>query len=91
MKQNEKDIFLLITNKCSLRCFSCAYGCEDKDNDWFITKDDFITILNKIKNTNIDNCTKYSINLTGGDPLLHKDWKELALLTKKYFQIVFVI
>ena len=83
MKQNEKDVFLLITNKCSLRCFSCAYGCEDKDNDWFITKDEFITILNKIKNTNIDKCTKYSINLTGGDPLLHKDWKELAFLTKK--------
>lgn len=85
MKQNEKDIFLLITNKCSLRCFSCSYGCEDTDNNWFITKKQFNLIIEKLKNTNFDGCTKYAINLIGGDPLLHNDWKEFALQVVKDF------
>ena len=83
MKANEKDIFLLLTNKCSLRCFACGYGCENEKNNWFISKEQFINALQKIKNTNLDGCTHYSVNLTGGDPMLHKDWLEFAFITKE--------
>lgn len=85
MKINEKDIFLLLTNKCSLRCFACGYGCEDENNNWFISEEQFITTLQNIKNTTIDNCTQYVINLTGGDPMLHKNWKKFALMVNKEF------
>lgn len=85
MKINEKDIFLLITNKCNLKCFSCGYGCEKENNNWFISEEQFKTVLQKLKNTNLDGCTRYAINLTGGDPLMHKDWKKFAFLTKEMF------
>lgn len=83
MKIKEKDIFLLLTNKCNLQCFACGYGCEDKNNNWFISEEQFITALQKIKNTNLDGCNNYVINLTGGDPMLHKDWKKFAFLTRE--------
>lgn len=83
MKIKEKDIFLLLTNKCNLQCFACGYGCEDKNNNWFISEEQFMTALQKIKNTNLDGCNNYVINLTGGDPMLHKDWKKFAFLTKE--------
>lgn len=79
----QKDILLLITDKCSLNCFACGYGCEDVSNNWFISKEQLITTLNQIKNTHIDGATKYSINLTGGDALLHEDWKEFAMITRE--------
>lgn len=85
MKINEKDIFLLITNKCNLKCFSCGYGCEKDINNWFISEEQFKTVLQKLKDTNLDGCTRYSINLTGGDPLMHKDWKKFAFLTSEMF------
>lgn len=85
MKYHEKDIFLLITNKCSLNCFSCGYGCENKNNNWFITKEEFINDLLQIKDTHLDGCNNYVISLTGGDPLLHKDWYEFAMLTTEIF------
>lgn len=85
MKINEKDIFLLLTNKCSLRCFACGYGCEDEENNWFISEEQFRTTLQKLKDTNLDNCTRYIINLTGGDPMLHKDWVKFSLLTTEMF------
>ena len=83
MKINEKDIFLLLTDKCNLNCFSCGYKCENVKDPWYINDEDFENILLKLKNTNIDNCSNYSINLTGGDPLLHPNWLKYALLTRK--------
>lgn len=85
MKINEKDIFLLLTNKCTIQCFACGYGCENPKNDWFISEEQFTTALQKLKNANFDQCTRYVINLTGGDPLLHKDWKKFAFLVADMF------
>lgn len=83
MKQHEKDIFFLITNECNLKCFGCAYGCEKNDNLWYIQKEEFLFGLEKLKNTNFDGCTKYSINITGGEALLHPQWLDFALMARK--------
>lgn len=83
MKQTEKDVFFLITTDCNLHCFACGYGCQKGENPWYITKEDFKNTLLKLKQSNIDNCKKFSINITGGDPLLHPDWLEFALLTRE--------
>lgn len=85
MKIDEKDIFFLLTNKCNLNCFACGYGCEDKEHNWFISEEQFVSTLQKLKGTNIEGCTRYVINLTGGDPMLHKDWKKFALLAAEMF------
>ena len=83
MKQTEKDVFFLITTDCNLHCFACGYGCQKGENPWYITKEDFKNTLLKLKQSNIDNCKKFSINITGGDPLLHPNWLEFALLTRE--------
>lgn len=83
--KNKKDIFLLLTDKCTLKCFSCGYGCEDKENNWFISEEQFITTLQQLKKINFNKDIQYTINLTGGDPMLHKDWKKFAFLTIEMF------
>lgn len=83
MKRNEKDIFLILTDNCNLKCFACGYKCENVENPWYINDEDFKNTLLKLKGTHIDNCSNYSINLTGGDPLLHPNWLKYALLTRE--------
>lgn len=88
----KKDVFFIITTACNLHCFSCGYGCQKDDNPWYITEEDFKNTLIKLKDTQLDGCSKYVINITGGDALLHPNWLKLALLTREILpdQICFV-
>ncbi len=65
------DIY--ITGKCNFRCPYC-FGEETKNDDISIQ------LFNKV----LDFCSHYNITLglTGGEPLLHKNFRELVTLSK---------
>ncbi|MBO4868374.1 MAG: radical SAM protein [Clostridia bacterium] len=63
-------LFFEITNRCNLKCAHCGSGCSSEGQDLAI--EDVRTTLLSIRDE------KPSICLTGGEPLLHKGFFEIA-------------
>lgn len=74
-----KKIYLEITNNCNLDCSFCIGNKRIKK---FITKDEFMIVLDKI-----DNYTKYLYFHVMGEPLLHPDVNYLIDEASKRFFI----
>ncbi len=80
----EKDIedklealMIAITNRCNLRCLHCGFSAGSEETDQLSFE-----IIKEIidANGNID-----SITLTGGEPLIHPDFWEIADYLGKHF------
>ncbi len=76
-----------ITNKCNLKCTHCYQGeHSNKDklskNDIFKSISELYMIMQgwRLKH---DNNLTYSIQITGGEPLLRDDWKDIAIYAKE--------
>lgn len=74
-----------ITEACNLRCPTCLYVLEDKKylSRGFLKIEDLKFILDKYKAKKAD-----IIFLTGGEPLLHPEIKDIIKLCKLYKLIV---
>ena len=64
-----KKVYIEITNNCNLNCKFCIHNSRKKE---FMKQDDFMSILNKLKNY-----TKYVYLHILGEPLMHPEINEL--------------
>ncbi len=78
--ENIKDIEFKLTNKCNLKCLHCAASADINNKD-LLSTEQIIKILNKIFKMNID-----TLLLTGGEPLIRKDIKELLSYIRQEFK-----
>lgn len=77
-KNNEKtpclkSVQLMLTNRCNLSCRHCAANAADAMAADFYTTEDIKKIIDKIVACNVKN-----IILTGGEPLVRKDFMEIV-------------
>ena len=72
-----KKVYIEITNNCNLNCKFCIHNSRKKE---FMKKDDFINVLNKIKNY-----TKYIYLHVLGEPLMHPEINDLIILASENF------
>ncbi|MEE1282956.1 MAG: radical SAM protein [Acutalibacteraceae bacterium] len=69
------QIYLLLTDNCNLNCKMCIRGRQSGTN---------IDVTDLKKMSGINDLTNHDIVVTGGEPTLHKDFKEIvALLLEK--------
>lgn len=72
---------ILLTNSCNLRCAHC-YVNSGKKLEKELSGSNWIRIIKEAKNLGV-----FSLNISGGEPLLHPDFWEIAkfLASKKQF------
>lgn len=75
----EYSLLFAITNACNLLCSDCSTLC-DKNSSYFISKEDFIKQLKQINKIFPSGIT---IDITGGESLLHPNFFEFCEITKK--------
>lgn len=81
VKQIPKETVIEITSKCNLNCIACT---KDKT----LTKDTPLSAVKKIINDSLNYKIK-AVRFTGGEPLLHKNIKNiLAEAKKKKFYVL---
>lgn len=84
LKTGEKDakiplnLIISLTNKCNLKCIHCFKNCSSNKNT-FINYDNLINVLNYFKGK------IRSLQLTGGEPMLHDNFFEILDFSKKNF------
>ncbi|MEN8906704.1 MAG: aminotransferase class V-fold PLP-dependent enzyme [Clostridiales bacterium] len=87
MSDYKKDLRFIITKKCNYNCYFCHGEGVDNTNDELLSSKDYFFIYdvcNKKFNWN-------TVTLTGGEPLLRKDFKEIVTeLYKKNAKITIV-
>ena len=79
MKKKFKKIYIEITNACNL---SCTFCIKNQRTVKYLTKDEFIVILDKIKSY-----TDYLYFHILGEPLMHPDINELINIASKDFNV----
>lgn len=65
-----KTLTFAITNKCNLECIHCGYSANPTEYNE-LNKELILSVISQLKN--IEN-----IGITGGEPLVHKDFCEIA-------------
>ncbi|MDR2624028.1 MAG: radical SAM protein [Methanobrevibacter sp.] len=75
-----------LTSTCNYKCKHCYNDCEPNKNEKYLNKDKIINILNQLREIGV-----LVIELTGGEPFLHPDFKEILTHCLKLFNIVAVI
>lgn len=83
-KNHDLDvIYLLVTNRCNLKCTHCCADAVDKSSEVFKQEmdiDELKSAIDKIINANPN-----GIAITGGEPMVRKDFFEfLGYLRKNY-------
>lgn len=78
-----KSMTFILTRQCNLRCLHCCENAENKTfRDVPLTTEDYYKIIDKISGYSIK-----EITLTGGEPLLRDDIKEIAVYLKKKMNV----
>ncbi|MBU4056238.1 MAG: radical SAM protein [Proteobacteria bacterium] len=83
-KSGYYEAIISLTNKCNLACKHCYAKSSQKANQELPYKS-LKKLFPEIKKMGVQ-----IIALTGGEPLLHKDFFKIAKLSKKHFPIVFL-
>lgn len=73
-------VFCELTHACNLRCTTC-YNSSGQPKEDEMSTAEWKTALEKIADTNPKN--QRTVIFTGGEPLLHKDFFEIASFAKK--------
>lgn len=72
------SIIVSLTNKCHQKCIHCFKSCDDKNNE-SIPTERLLKALEFLKGK------LHSIQLTGGEPMLHKDFNRILGFCKENF------
>ena len=82
VEKNQKDklesLLIAITNRCNLRCLHCGFSAGPEETDQ-LSFEDIKEIIDA--NRDID-----SITLTGGEPLVHPNFWDIADYLGEHFQ-----
>lgn len=82
VEENQKDklesLLIAITNRCNLRCLHCGFSAGPEETDQLSSKD-----IKEIIDANRD---INSITLTGGEPLVHPDFWDIADYLGEHFR-----
>lgn len=82
---SEKSIYMCITNRCNLRCKHCCSNCSDKEKD-FLGINQIRNVVDIIKDLNPE-----IIILTGGEPLVRKDFKEIISYIRETMPNIYLV
>lgn len=77
-----KNFHIRLTNRCNLSCSHCCSSCSPNEKDTLSTED-IMTIVDKLKHFE-----PRKIVLTGGEPLVRKDFKEIVSYIRNVFPSV---
>lgn len=69
---NVKVATILLTNKCNLQCRHC-YLAANNHSTSELSYSDIIRCIDQLSTRGI-----HILNFSGGEPLMHKDWRELC-------------
>lgn len=86
MKNQEPTLFIFITDNCNLKCLGCMQSCDRITDPYYMDIKEFqnyLKILQQHEFT-IHGEKISTINLTGGDPLTHPQWKNFCKMIHKY-------
>lgn len=67
-----KNFYISLTNRCNLSCIHCCSSCSPKEKD-ILSTGEIMNIIDKLKQFEPKN-----IILTGGEPLIRNDFKEIV-------------
>ena len=76
------NLMWFITNHCNLNCLNCSSQCDENINKYFTSIELIEKILIHLKTNKIEFET---IDITGGEPLLHPDIEIICQLIHYYF------
>lgn len=75
------ELTISLTNRCNLKCIHCFKKCSVEGQD-FLPFDKLMSTLKFLKDKSI------SVQLTGGEPMLHPDFYEILDYSIKNFETV---
>lgn len=75
-KSKMQSVYISTTNRCNLECIHCCTSCNSNEQDR-LTTEEILSIVDFIVTVN-----PKEIILTGGEPLLRKDFKEVVSYIK---------
>ena len=70
-----KHLFLELTLRCNQKCIHCGSRCGEHDNPPEISLEQYKRILDDVKRD--FDISKLQLNITGGEPLLRRDFYEI--------------
>ena len=68
-----KNIDLCITNNCNLRCSYCSHFSSGSDNGTDLSLEEWLLFMEEL-----NQCAVFNVTLSGGEPLIRKDFKEIV-------------
>lgn len=77
-----KYFYISLTNRCNLSCSHCCSSCSPNEKD-ILSTGDIMTIVDKLKHFE----PRYIV-LTGGEPLIRNDFKEIVSYIRSVFPSV---
>ncbi|MBR2570317.1 MAG: radical SAM protein [Paenibacillus sp.] len=80
LKPDLKFLFFELTLACNERCFHCGSNCSVPGKDE-LSADEFKRILDQVKED--FDISRIALNITGGEPLLRKDFFEIMNYAKE--------
>ena len=78
-KPDLRQFFLELTLRCNEHCFHCGSSCEYTGEEK-LSADDYRRILMEVKED--FDISRIMLNITGGEPLLRKDFFEIMMTAK---------
>jgi|GEM_PF-1362002 len=81
-----ETVILIVTSRCNLRCPSCNYWKSPANTKQELTLDEYVGLLEELA----EKGTR-KVVLTGGEPTLRKDWKELLYACSSSMQEVLLL
>lgn len=75
-----KFLFFELTDKCNMNCLHCGSSCSDK-NYKYLSVESIENVLYSVKKHFLNGSVM--ICLTGGEPLLHPDFKKIISIVNK--------
>ena len=73
-----------LTYRCNLRCVHCNVSCLARDRRTELDTREFVGLFDQLRSAGTTRVT-----LTGGEPLMRRDWAELCAEAKARFHLTF--